>query len=383
MKKEGPKKTVKLLDLVPQYRAIEKEIATALEEVLASQKFILGQKVTQLESAVSSYCGVGFGVGVASGSDALLLSLMALGIGPGDEVVTTPYTFFSTVSSIARLGARPVFADIDPCTFNIDPAKVSALLNERTKAIVVVHLFGQTADMDPILEAAASRGVPIVEDACQSIGARYKGRCAGSMGVAGCISFFPTKNLGGFGDGGMIVTDDESLATKLRALRVHGSKDKYFHDYIGINSRLDAIQAAVLLVKMKYLDSWHSMRRLNASRYNELLSGIEGIEIPFEEPENFSVYNQYVIRCRERDRLKTFLEQNGVGCEIYYPLPCHLQKCFEYLAYSEGDFPEAERAAKESLALPIYPELSEDDIDYVASKVREFAESDRPSCTAP
>ncbi len=373
MNKSVRRRKVKLLDLVPQYNAIEREIRLAMEEVLAGQQFILGPKVEELEKAVAEYCESGFGIGVASGSDAILLTLMAIGIEPQEEVITTPYTFFSTVSSIVRLGAKPVFVDIDRRTFNIDPERILERLTSRTRAVLVVHLFGQTSEMDTILEIAGKRGIPVIEDACQSIGARYKGKRAGSMGLAGCISFFPTKNLGGFGDGGMIVTGDASLAEKLRMLRVHGARERYFHDFVGINSRLDAIQAAVLLVKLKYLDAWHEARRRNASRYNERLKGVEGIEVPLEAPGNVSVYNQYVIRSRERDELRKFLLENEIGCEVYYPLPLHLQKCFASLGYREGDFPEAERAARESLALPVYPELSCEDIDYVAEKVAEFA----------
>lgn len=366
--------TVKLLDLVPQYVGIRDEIRTAIDEVLSTQQFILGKKVEELEAEIARYCGVRHAVGVASGTDAILLILMALGVKEGDEVVTTPYTFFSTVSSVTRLGAKPVLADIDPRTYNIDPDRVSKLVTRKTKAILVVHLFGQIAGMDAISEAAARSGVPVVEDACQSIGARYKGKRAGSIGAAGCLSFFPSKNLGGFGDGGMIVTDDASLADAARMLRVHGGRERYYHDVVGINSRLDALQAAVLLVKMKHLDGWHEGRRKNAAYYDRELSRVEGVAIPYVEPHNESVYNQYVIRVKERDALRDHLRNRGVGCDVYYPVPLHLQKCFAFLGGKAGDFPESERAARETLALPVYPELGTAEKEYVVSSVREFLE---------
>ena len=366
--------TVKLLDLVPQYVEIRDEIGAAIDEVLSTQQFILGKKVEELEAAIARYCDVEHAVGVASGTDAILLSLMALGVKGGDEVVTTPYTFFSTVSSITRLGARPVLADIDPRTYNIDPGRVAKLITRRTRAILVVHLFGQIAEMDAISEAAARSGVPVVEDACQSIGARYKGKRAGSIGAAGCLSFFPSKNLGGFGDGGMIVTDDASLAEAARMLRVHGGRERYYHDVVGINSRLDALQAAVLLVKMKHLDGWHEGRRRNAAYYDGELSKMAGVTIPYVEPRNESVYNQYVIRVKERDALRDHLRLRGVGCDVYYPVPLHLQKCFAFLGGKAGDFPESERAARETLALPVYPELGTAEKEYVVSTIRDFLE---------
>jgi dTDP-4-amino-4,6-dideoxygalactose transaminase len=374
MAPNGKAMTVKLLDLVPQYVEIRDEIGAAIDEVLSTQQFILGKKVDELEAAIARYCGVEHAVGVASGTDAILLALMALGVKEGDEVVTTPYTFFSTVSSITRLGARPVLADIDPRTYNIDPDRVSKLVTRKTKAILVVHLFGQIAEMDAISETAARSGVPVVEDACQSIGARYKGKRAGSIGAAGCLSFFPSKNLGGFGDGGMIVTGDASLADAARMLRVHGGRERYYHDVVGINSRLDALQAAVLLVKMKHLDGWHEGRRKNAAYYDGELSKIAGVTIPSIEPRNESVYNQYVIRVKERDALRDHLRQRGVGCDVYYPVPLHLQKCFAFLGGKAGDFPESERAARETLALPVYPELGTAEKEYVVSTIRDFLE---------
>jgi len=366
--------TVKLLDLVSQYEGIKDEIRAAVDEVFSTQQFILGSKVEALETEISRYCGVRHSVGVASGSDAILLSLMALGIRDGDEVITTPYTFFSTVSSITRLGARPVFADVDPRTYNIDPARVAQLITSATRAIIVVHLFGQAAEMDAIMDAARREGIPVVEDACQSIGARYKGNMTGSIGAAGCLSFFPSKNLGGFGDGGMIVTNDAKLADAARVLRVHGGRERYYHDVVGINSRLDALQAAVLLVKMRHLERWHEGRRSNAAFYDRALSKVRGVVIPFVEPHSRSIYNQYVIRVKDRDALKEFLRENGVGCEVYYPVPLHLQKCFAFLGGKAGDCPESEAAARETLALPVYPELVDAQKEYVVSKVREFME---------
>ncbi len=366
--------TVKLLDLVPQYVEIRDEIRAAIDEVLSTQQFILGTKVEELEAAIARYCGVKHAIGVASGTDALLLSLMALGVKEGDEVVTTPYTFFSTVSSITRLGAKPVFADIDPRTYNVDPEAVAKRITRATKAILVVHLYGQIAGMDAILESAGPAGIPVVEDACQSIGARYKGKGAGSIGAAGCLSFFPSKNLGGFGDGGMIVTNDPSLADAARMLRVHGGRERYYHDVVGICSRLDALQAAVLLVKLKHVDGWHEGRRKNAAYYDRELSKIAGVTVPFVEPHNESVYNQYVIRVKERDALREHLRNRGVGCDIYYPVPLHLQKCFASLGGKPGDFPESERAARETLALPVYPELGAAEKEYVVSCIRDFSE---------
>jgi len=366
--------TVKLLDLVPQYEGIKDEIRAAIDEVLSTQQFILGRKVEEFEAAIARYCGVKHAVGVASGTDAILLTLMALGVKEGDEVVTTPYTFFSTVSSVTRLGAKPVLVDIDPRTYNIDPAGVAKRLARSTKAVLVVHLFGQTAEMDEISSAAGRFGVPVIEDACQSIGARCKGRPAGSMGAAGCFSFFPSKNLGCFGDGGMIVTDDAAIADAARMLRVHGGREKYYHDVVGICSRLDALQAAVLLVKLRRVDAWHEGRRRNAAFYDGELSKIPGVTVPHIEPHNESVYNQYVIRVKERDALRDHLRARGVGCDVYYPVPLHLQKCFAFLGGKPGDLPESERAARETLALPVYAELPAAEREYVVAVIREFME---------
>jgi len=363
---------VRLLDLVPQYESIRGEIREAMERVMAGQQFILGDAVREFEDDFARYCGTRFAVGVASGSDAILLSLMAYDVGEGDEVVTTPYTFFSTVSSITRLGAKPVFVDIDPATYNIDPEGVRRAFTPRTKAVIPVHLFGQAADMDPICEAAEERGVAVVEDACQSVGASYRGKMVGSIGGTGCFSFFPSKNLGGFGDGGMVTTDDENVMRRLSSLRVHGSSERYHHSEIGLNSRLDAIQAAVLRVKLRHLDRWNEGRRRNAARYGEGLSRLSGVRIPEEAGYGVSVFNQYVVRAERRDELMEFLRREGIGCEIYYPLPLHRQECFEFLGASEGDLPESERAARETLALPVYPELEKEQIDYVIGAITRF-----------
>ncbi|MBN1884720.1 MAG: DegT/DnrJ/EryC1/StrS family aminotransferase [Candidatus Krumholzibacteriota bacterium] len=365
-------KQVPILDLVAQYETIREDVEREVREVFETQRFVGGPKVNELEARVAALCGVRRAVGVASGSDALLLALMALGVGPGDEVVTTPYTFFSTVSAVTRLGARPVFADIDPATCNVDPSAVAAKLNDRTRAVIVVHLYGQPAEMDPILDAAASRNIPVVEDACQAIGAEYKGRRAGSMGAAGCFSFFPSKNLGGAGDGGMITTGDDDLADRLAVLRNHGARRRYFHDEVGVNSRLDALQAAVLLAKIGRLDGWNDARRRNAARYTEAFSAVEGVRPLAVSPDVRHIFHQYVVRASRRDELKAHLDGAGVGCEIYYPVPLHLQTCFSKLGCSPGDFPEAERAAAETLALPIYPELPDAARERVIGEIAAF-----------
>ncbi|HJX31936.1 MAG TPA: DegT/DnrJ/EryC1/StrS family aminotransferase [Thermodesulfobacteriota bacterium] len=371
---------IPLLDLKAQYATIRDEIKPAIDEVLESQLFILGDKVIKLEEAIANYSGSKFAVGVASGTDAILLALMALGVGYGDSVITTPYTFFATAGSIARLGALPVFVDIDPETYNISPQKIveclkTASAKEKIKAIMPVHLYGQCADMDPILAIARDHGLPIIEDAAQAIGSRYKERKAGAMSEFGCFSFFPSKNLGGFGDGGMVTTDNETLAEKVGILRVHGSKPKYYHKVVGLNSRLDALQAVALLVKIKHLDQWTAKRRKNADYYRERFqkNGLnEFVGLPKVEEGNFHIYNQFVIRVKKRDELQKFLTQAGIGTEIYYPIPLHLQECFLYLGYHEGDFPESEKAARETLALPIYPELTIAQQDYIVEKIKEF-----------
>ena len=366
---------VPLLDLKAQYRPIRAEIMAAVESVCDEQAFILGARVADLEKDIQGYVGASHAVGVASGTDAILLSLMACGVGPGDEVVTVPYTFFATAGSISRLGARPVFVDIKPDTFNMDPACLAAAMTARTKAVLPVHLYGQCAEMEPIMRAAAARKVPVVEDAAQAIGAAWRDRKSGAIGQAGCFSFFPSKNLGGFGDGGMVVTNDHALADRVRMLRVHGSRVKYVHEVIGLNSRLDALQAAVLRVKLKYLEEWTKGRQRNAARYDALFKDaglLDHVTLPAVTAENRHVYNQYVIRARQRDQLRAFLQEQGVGTEIYYPVPLHLQACYQDLGYRKGSFPQAERAAEETLALPIYAELTADQQAYVVETIKKF-----------
>jgi dTDP-4-amino-4,6-dideoxygalactose transaminase len=368
---------VPLLDLKAQYQAIRREIDAAVAEVFESQHFILGPKVKACEEAVARYSQCAFGIGVASGTDALLLALMAEGIGRGDEVITSPYTFFATAGSVARLGATPVFVDIDPETFNLDARKIEAAVSPRTKAIIPVHLYGQMADMDPVMDIARRHKLTVIEDACQSVGAEYKGRRAGSIGAYGCFSFFPSKNLGGAGDGGAITVQDKALADRLAILRVHGMEPKYYHRLIGGNFRLDALQAAVVLVKLQYLDEWTLKRQSNAARYDRLFAnhGLVGsgrVQLP-KATTSRHVYNQYVIRVPRRDDVKRFLQEHGIGTEVYYPVPLHLQDCFAYLGLRKGDFPESERAAAETLALPIYPELTDDQAAWVVKCMAEFA----------
>jgi len=369
---EPPVTSVPLLDLKAQWRGLEAEVVPALLQVLESAQFINGPAVKQLEAAVAEYSGCAAAVGVASGTDALLCSLMTLGIGPGDEVLTTPYTFFATAGCIARTGARPVFVDIEADTYNLDPALLERAVTSRTKAIIPVHLFGQVAEMDPILEFAARHDLFVIEDAAQSIGARYKGRPAGSLGTVGCLSFFPSKNLGGFGDGGMIVTQDPELARKLAIFRSHGSSPKYYHKWIGGNFRLDTLQAAGLLVKLPHLEGWSAQRRANAQVYDELLADLPEVVRPVIREYNTSIFNQYVIRVPARDALRDHLKQRGIGNEIYYPKSLHEQECFQYLGYRTGDFPVSEQAASTSLALPIYPELTRRQQEYVAAAIHEF-----------
>lgn len=343
-------------------------------------EFILGQSVKMLEANIADYCGVEFGIGVANGSDALYLSLFACGVGPGDEVITTPFTFFATAGSIARVGAKPVFVDIDPITWNIDASKIEERITTRTKAIVPVHLYGCPADMESIMEIARKFNLTVIEDAAQALGAMYCGKMAGSIGDAGCVSFFPTKNLGAFGDGGMVLTNNPEMAEKLRLLRVHGAKPKYYHQVLGCNSRLDEMQAAILNVKFPYLDIWNRRRREIAELYHKLLAGLsssgsEKFKIP-EVPGNINhVYHQYTIQSGKRDKLKTFLEERGVGTAIYYPLPLHLQKVFEYLGYQRGEFPVSEEACQQVLSLPMFPELKDEEVCYVADLILSFFEN--------
>jgi dTDP-4-amino-4,6-dideoxygalactose transaminase len=368
--------TVPLLDLTRQYRTIKYEIDAAVARVIERQHFILGPEVEAFEREVASYTGVEHAIGMSSGTDALLAALMALGIGPADEVVTTTYTFFATAGVIARLGAKPVFIDIDPATFNIDPVGVAAAITPRTRAVIPVHLFGRMADMDSIMAAAAGRGVAVIEDAAQAIGSfDAAGRRAGSIGLAGCFSFFPSKNLGGFGDGGMTVSRESEFGYRLKLLRVHGAEPKYHHALVGGNFRLDALQAAVLRVKLRHLEAWSACRRRNAARYRELFDAArlnDRVVLPADEPGH--TYNQFVIRVSGRDALQRFLRGRGIGSELYYPLPLHLQECFAGLGHIRGEFPHAEAAARETLALPIYPELSDDQLEAVVEGIRIFLE---------
>jgi dTDP-4-amino-4,6-dideoxygalactose transaminase len=373
---------VPLLDLKAQYAGIKGEVDTAIAEVLESQHFILGPKVDQCEKAIAAYSGCSHAIGVSSGSDALLACLMAENIAPGDEVITTPYTFFATAGAIARLGAIPVFVDIDPVTYNLDPSQIPARVTVRTRAIIPVHLYGQMADMDAVVRVANEHSLVVIEDAAQAIGGEYKGRRAGSIGHYGCLSFFPSKNLGAAGDGGMVVTNDAQRAEKLRCLRAHGSKPKYHHKIVGGNFRLDAIQAAVVSVKLPHLDDWTAARQRNAKRYDQLFSEAG---LPITLPAVVAarhIFNQYVIRVPARDELQAHLQKKGVGTEVYYPVPMHLQECFTYLGYAAGAFPESERAAKETLALPIYPELTESQAQFVVACIREFFAADRPRAGA-
>ena len=365
---------VPLVDLKAQYVTIQSEIRAAIDRVCESQHFILGPEVSALEEELAQVCGTRFAVGVSSGTDALLVALMALEVGPGDEVVTTPYSFFATAGVVARLGARPVFVDINPNTFNIDPTAIPAKLNARTKAIIPVHLYGQCVDLTQLLSLAQERNIPIIEDAAQAIRATdTHGNQAGTTGAMGCFSFFPSKNLGAFGDAGMVVTSDEKLADSLRSLRVHGGKPKYYHPVIGGNFRLDALQAAVLRVKLPYLEAWTAKRRENAARYRNLITRADLLDwITLPQDSAGHIYNQFNIRVPHRDQLRDFLNERGVGTEIYYPLPLHLQECFQQLNYRPGDFPHAEAAAQESLALPIYPELTEEQQRYVVDLIQEY-----------
>ena len=367
---------VPLLDLQGQYQELREELLGAVTRVMDSQRFVLGDEGRALEAEIAEYCTTQFAVGCASGSDALLLALMALDLNAGDEVITTPFTFFATGSAITRLGARPVFVDVDPLTYNIDPQAVAAAITSSTKAIIPVHLYGQCADMDALLRLAKTHQVPIVEDAAQAVGAEDTDRRAGSIGRVGCFSFYPSKNLGGAGDGGMLTTNDPKLAARLKTLRVHGGAEEYRHSEVGINSRLDELQAAVLRVKLKHLDSWSDQRRENARRYDQLLQEHAPqfeIVTPFVREEARHIFHQYVVRVpRYRDDLVKHLAENGVGTGIYYPIPLHLQQCFAFLGYREGDCPEAERAAKEVLALPIYPGLTESQQRHVVDSLVSF-----------
>jgi len=383
---------VPLLDLKAQFAHIRAEVMPVIDQVCAGQHFILGEHVHALEEEVARYCGAVAGIGVSSGTDALLIALMALGIGAGDEVITSPFTFFATAGTIARAGARPVFCDIDPLTFNLSPAAVrkfiddgcasegDRLINRATggtiKALMPVHLYGQSADMDPLMAIARQHGLKVIEDAAQAIGTQYSnGKRAGTFGDVGCFSFFPSKNLGAFGDAGLCTTNDPELAETMRVLRVHGGKPKYFHALIGGNFRIDELQAAVLRVKLKYLDRWTAGRQRNAAYYDTAF-GQAGLGEKLRTPRAVAgyrhIFNQYVVRAPRRDALKQRLAERGIGSEIYYPVPLHLQKCFAYLNHRAGDFPESERAAEETLALPIYPELEQAQMAHVVATIAEF-----------
>ena len=375
---------VSLLNLKLQYQNMRDEVLREIEKVCDKQSFILGENVAGLENEIAKYCHTKYAIGVASGTDAILLALMAADVGPGDRVITTPYTFFATAGSIARLNAIPVFVDIDPDTFNIEPNRLEdcfkKLATRRSshsslKAIIPVHLYGQCAEMEPILKLSKKYRLTVIEDAAQTIGAEYKGKRAGSLGDFGCFSFYPSKNLGGFGDGGMVTTNNERLAEKVRILRVHGSKPKYYHKFVGINSRLDEIQAVVLRIKLRHLETWTRKRQEKAETYNFLFKEaglLNTITLPVIRPNGRHVFNQYVIRVKKRDNLREYLAKEGIGTEIYYPVPLHLQECFRYLGCKRGNLPVSEKAAKETLALPIYPELTPEEQEYVVNKIAEF-----------
>lgn len=384
---------VPVLDLKPQIEANRAAITEAIDSVIDSTRFVLGPNVQDLEAAIASYTGAKYGIGVASGSDALLVALMALGIGEGDAVITTPYTFFATVGSICRVGAVPIFIDIRPDSFNIDERLLADYLETRCKvdgdtgsprdeatgrlvrAIIPVHLFGQCADMETICALAERHNVSIIEDAAQALGSECNGNKAGSIGDIGCLSFYPTKNLGGFGDGGMITTSDDELAERCRVIHLHGSKPKYYHATIGINSRLDALQAAILLVGLRQLDRWIEMRREHAAAYSQALEGTEGLDLPRVMPNQRHAFNQYVVRSERRDSLRKFLAEKEIGSEIYYPLSLHMQECFSHLGCGEGDFPESERAAAQSLAIPIFPYMTSEQRATVTNAIKEFQKS--------
>jgi len=366
---------VPLLDLKSQYAGIKQDIQMVLEEVCAEQSFILGAHVQKLEQTLASYIGTDHAIGVASGSDALLLSLMEIGIQPGDRVVTVPFTFFASAGVISRLHARPVFVDVTSDTFNLDPTRLADILTHDVKAILPVHLFGQCADMETIIRIADEQGIPVIEDACQAIGAARNGVQAGAFGRTGCFSFFPSKNLGGFGDGGLIATRDPLVAERLQLLRVHGSRSEYHHHLIGMNSRLDALQAAILQVKFQHLAQWTAKRQAHAASYQQLFHACnldERLTLPIVASGNSHVYNQFTIRTPQRDELSAYLTQHGIGNRIYYPVPLHLQECYQALGYHKGDFPVSEQLSQEVLSLPIYPELTPDQLQYVVDTIKNF-----------
>ncbi len=359
------------IDLVRQYKRLKTEIDGAVAEVLQSGGFIMGRWVEEIEKVVAGLCGARYGIGVASGTDALDIALAACEVRPGDEVITSPFSFVSVAEVVIRMGAKPVFADIDPRTYNIDPDQIAARITSRTRAIVPVHLYGQSADMDPVLEIGKSKGIPVIEDMAQAIGARYKGKPVGSMGAMACISFYPTKNLGCCGDGGMILTSDDALRDKAASLRKHGQGDKYNYKYIGVNSRLDSIQAAILLAKAANLDQWNGERRRLAALYDQMLKGLP-IETPYAAPYAYHVYHQYTTQADRRDHLQAHLKERGVGTAIHYPLGIHMQDAYRNLGYKEGDLPNNDEAARRVLSLPMFPELEEAEVEYVADSIREF-----------
>jgi dTDP-4-amino-4,6-dideoxygalactose transaminase len=370
---------IPLLDLTAQYAPLRAQILEAITRVCDSQRFILGPETQALERELAAMLDVRDAIGVSSGTDALLVAMMALGIGAGDEVITSTYSFFATAGCITRLGARPVLVDIDPVTYNIDPAGVARALTSKTRAIIPVHLYGHCAEMTAIQNIADDAGVPVIEDACQSIGATWHARQSGSIGALGCFSFFPSKNLGAFGDAGLVTTNDAALAAEVRLLRGHGAERRYYHERVGGNFRIDELQSAVLRVKAPHLAEWTAARRRNADRYRALFSshGLDQVVLPVEQPGAFHIYNQFVIRLLQRDAVKDHLQAQGIGCEIYYPVPFHLQACFRDLGYSAGTFPEAERAAAESLALPIYGELTGAQQERVVATIAAFYEAAR------
>lgn len=362
---------VPFLDLKRQYATIKSDIDSALERVLSHTQFILGREVKQFEENLAKYCGTKFAIGCASGTDALLLSLRACGVGPGDEVITSTFSFFATAGVISRLGATPVFVDILPESYNIDSSQIERKINKNTKVIMPVHLFGLCADMDEILSIAKRHNVRIVEDAAQAIGSTYKGKKAGTMGDLGCFSFFPSKNLGAYGDAGAVVTNDSELADKIRMLRVHGSRRKYYHETVGYNSRLDTLQAAILDAKLKYLDSWTEKRRKHAQFYNQAFSRLP-VQLPQEEKDKYHIFHQYTLSVPKRDQFKEYLKQKEIGCDTYYPLPLHQQECYRELAQRNGSLPVAEKKASEVVSLPIFPELTQSELEYVAGRVTCF-----------
>lgn len=366
--------TIPFLDLKAQYESIKDEVESAVLEVLASGGYVLGPKVEALENEIAEYCETDYAVAVASGTDALILILDALGVGPGDEVITTPFTFFATAESISRVGATPVFVDIQPSSFNIDPEAVREVMTDRTKAIIPVHLFGRAAEIDEIDALAAGRGVAVIEDACQAIGARYKGKRIGSLGIAAAFSFYPTKNLGGMGDGGIVTTSDAKLASRIKLLRDHGSPKRYYHSALGYNSRLDAIQAVVLSIKLRHLDDWNEARRSRAARYSKPL-GQFGIAVPEAGEADSHVFHLYTARSAHRDAIVEGLADAGIACGIYYPLPLHLQEVYRELGYAKGSLPEAEKASKEVFSLPLYPELTVTQVDEVVETISSVLES--------